>query len=228
MRIRIAFVLGSAALSCLACGSIVEDQAAEDGSTEQTADVLGDHGEDRPGADADADAPPHDDGTVEVDDARDGETLPDDGATDGCVEEMSGGEVCDGSDPDLCEEGRFYCVGGEWVCSDGPDTFPEVCDGVDNDCDLETDEGFDLGADPRNCGGCGIVCTGARPTCCDAVCRDVAVDDYHCGACGATCTVGGWRFRCCDAVCHDLANCENHCNNPGVPPCLRVLCACDG
>ncbi len=35
----------------------------------------------------------------------------------------------------------------------------EICDSIDNDCDGQTDEGFDLLTDPQNCGGCGLVCT---------------------------------------------------------------------
>lgn len=35
---------------------------------------------------------------------------------------------------------------------------PEFCDGQDNDCDGQVDEGFDLFADPLNCGACGNAC----------------------------------------------------------------------
>ena len=35
---------------------------------------------------------------------------------------------------------------------------PEVCDGLDNDCNGKVDELFDLLNDARNCGGCGISC----------------------------------------------------------------------
>jgi hypothetical protein len=34
----------------------------------------------------------------------------------------------------------------------------EICDGIDNDCDLEIDEGFTVWNDPNNCGECGHVC----------------------------------------------------------------------
>ncbi|MEZ4406664.1 MAG: MopE-related protein [Polyangiales bacterium] len=35
---------------------------------------------------------------------------------------------------------------------------PEVCDGRDNDCDGQVDEGFSLMTDPMNCGACGRAC----------------------------------------------------------------------
>jgi len=35
---------------------------------------------------------------------------------------------------------------------------PEVCDSADNDCDGMMDEGFNLTADPNNCGQCGMRC----------------------------------------------------------------------
>ena len=35
----------------------------------------------------------------------------------------------------------------------------ETCDGIDNDCDGQTDEGFNLRTDVNNCGTCGNVCS---------------------------------------------------------------------
>jgi len=45
--------------------------------------------------------------------------------------------------------------GCEYECTPAGD---EVCNAADDDCDTLTDEGFDLLADPENCGACGTVC----------------------------------------------------------------------
>ena len=57
----------------------------------------------------------------------------------------------------------------------------EECDGKDNDCDCETDEGFDLCSDPNNCGECGVLCQGLNSLCscigCQCNCiRDCDID----------------------------------------------------
>ena len=46
-----------------------------------------------------------------------------------------------------CEYGVERCVDGAWsgTCEGGTRPTDEVCDGDDNDCDGDTDEGFDLG-----------------------------------------------------------------------------------
>jgi hypothetical protein len=45
----------------------------------------------------------------------------------------------------------------------------EVCDGQDNNCDNQTDEGFDLNNDSKNCGRCGNTCP-AGYTCKNGTC----------------------------------------------------------
>jgi hypothetical protein len=104
----------------------------------------------------------------------------------GCECGMTNGgvEICDGLDNDcngvvddgvtetvypgpertqgvgVCAAGVRTCRAGQLVVTVEP-RIPsmEICDGLDNDCNGRVDETFDLLSDPRNCGGCGVVCS---------------------------------------------------------------------
>jgi hypothetical protein len=55
------------------------------------------------------------------------------------------GVPCDGPDADLCENGRVVCTADGTGTECGPESardIVEACDGMDNDCDTATDEGF--------------------------------------------------------------------------------------
>ncbi|HEX7841723.1 MAG TPA: DUF4114 domain-containing protein, partial [Kofleriaceae bacterium] len=67
------------------------------------------------------------------------------------------GAACDGPDADLCKEGQIVCQNGALVCSDNTGPNVEICNGVDDDCNGQIDEG-----DPGGGGACGSsigVCT---------------------------------------------------------------------
>jgi hypothetical protein len=68
---------------------------------------------------------------------------------DGTADDGLGlGTPCDGSDGDQCDEGQIVCDGlGGVRCNDMTGTTTESCDGDDNDCDGQTDEGYNVGAD---------------------------------------------------------------------------------
>jgi hypothetical protein len=72
-----------------------------------------------------------------VDNDCDPETA--DGSDDGRI-----GLPCDGSDSDACEEGSYTgCEDSIMVCDDPTSDDPELCDGLDNDCDPATLDGTD-------------------------------------------------------------------------------------
>ncbi len=134
-----------------------------------------------------------------------------------CVED---GEV-DLGQPDLGQDlGRidlgardFGVDLGDQDLGPDPCAAPETCNGTDDDCDGNVDEGIDTDTDINNCGGCGILCA---PIHAFGVCTA--------GECGIdTCDVGwfdldpeapGCEYRCLptaddDSIC-DLR--DNDCD----------------
>jgi hypothetical protein len=76
--------------------------------------------------------------------------------------------------------------GCEYQCPTNPPSV-EVCNGKDDDCDGDADEGYDLLNDPLNCGACGVV-VGPGQICCAGV--PTGSDESNCGQCGRSCPVG--------------------------------------
>jgi len=123
----------------------------------------------------------------------------------------------------------------------GPECSAEVCNGVDDDCDGDIDEGFDLQTDLTHCGACDNACpvtpAHATPTCsaggcglfcdggfadCDGDgangCEASLADPNTCGDCttqctGATplCNVTGGRTACVVRCTGSTTRCGTSC-----------------
>ncbi len=126
------------------------------------------------------------------------------------------GDPCDGPDPNLCAEGAFVCAGlNAVVCAEAEGGVPELCNGVDDDCDGAIDEGTNA---------CGGVCalTALPGGACDGPDADMCSDGLF--VCGGLNTVA-----CTDAggagsteICNGLDDdCDDEVDE-GVNPCGGV------
>jgi MYXO-CTERM domain-containing protein len=71
-----------------------------------------------------------------------------------------------------CQTGQLACVQGAWKCLGGTLPGDEVCDGADNDCDNQTDEGFvpePCGSNVGECKQGTTSCTAGKIVCNDEV-----------------------------------------------------------
>ncbi|MAA80017.1 MAG: hypothetical protein CL916_12250 [Deltaproteobacteria bacterium] len=75
--------------------------------------------------------------------------------------DSDGAGVNCGSNIGVCKEGVLTCFAGQLICSDEIRPEAEICDGLDNDCDGQTDE--DLA--PRPCSLVDGVCASTFQTC---------------------------------------------------------------
>ncbi len=83
-------------------------------------------------------------GTVDSCDGLDNDCNP--ATADGSAEPWLG-QACDGPDAGACLEGVQVCATGQVACTDATGDDLEVCDGLDNDCDTQIDDGLTADAD---------------------------------------------------------------------------------
>ena len=140
---------------------------------------------------------------------------------DGSVDELiyceceENAEMDCGPDVGICHDGHQYCHDGKWSVCDGTFGFVEICNYLDDDCDGQTDEDFNLLTDEENCGYCSYECEVANAS---AVCVN------------GKCQMNNCNFGWVDAD-NDIDNgCEYDClpTNGGVEQCDNIDNDCDG
>ncbi len=94
---------------------------------------------------------------------------------DGSAEPTLGDDCDDEHDTDLCLDGEVICAEGVLQCTDDADSIPDLCDGLDNDCNPSTADGADEATLGNVCDGDDDdLCTDGAIACTDAV---LACDD---------------------------------------------------
>ena len=151
---------------------------------------------------------------------------------------------CIGKCCGICTQGSTICVGGQKLCQAGTGPKLEVCNGIDDNCDGQIDEGFDLQNDPVNCGACGKVCSlpnavaGCKVGQCSILsCKpgfaDVNKDpkdgcEYSCPVNPPTVETCNGKDDDCDGIIDDNLTPppKNFCNQVG--PCAGTSTTCKG
>ncbi len=144
-----------------------------------------------------------------------------------------------------CRDGTLTCVGEALPQCIGVAPTSEQCDDIDQDCDGNPTNGFDLTSD-ATCGACDVQCSTASQLCCGAKCIERSSldsndgDPANCGACGKACGTGEYccqgdclrkatmtmvpcdcpsscgALSCCGAMCRNLQTDKDNCGACGV------------
>src|SRR5262249_45808814 len=114
-----------------------------------------------------------------------------------------------------CTPGMAICAGGQRVCQAGLGPKLEVCNGKDDNCDGQIDEGFDLKTDVTNCGKWGSACNlpNAIP-----------------GCAAGSCVIAACKLGFADLDKDPMNGCEYPCpvNPPTVETCNGKDDDCNG
>jgi Putative metal-binding motif len=136
------------------------------------------------------------------------------------------GDICDGPDSDVCMNGHLVCnIDGTGVTCDAEvlTNIIELCDGVDNDCDGEIDEGYAGLGDPCDGPDSDFCANGVK------VCN-VTGTGVECGlesVQGLTELCDSIDNDCDGLVDEDFPTLGNPCDGPDSDLCLYGSLVCD-
>jgi Putative metal-binding motif len=144
----------------------------------------------------------------------------------GVVDDVPGvGSPCtDDTKVGACRDGTLQCMPGAPapVCVGGKPSR-EQCDALDQDCDGNPLNGFDLNS-ASTCGSCGVACSNTQ-VCCGGVCVEddsLETDVQHCGSCDKAC---GSNQYCCQGRCLNDPGAAT--SGPVAPEATGCNCATD-
>jgi hypothetical protein len=156
------------------------------------------------------------------------ETCANEGADDDCDgmpdDVLGRGDACSTAQLGACRDGVSICGTSGPECLT-PMAVPELCNGLDDDCNGVNDNGFDLLTDRNHCGECNDPCPEGLD-CCGGNCIDLQMDGNNCGECTEACGQGG---LCCDGQCvaNPLTD-RNNCGGCGIPCNGEGQACCNG
>jgi MYXO-CTERM domain-containing protein len=140
------------------------------------------------------------------------------------------GETCDTGQPGVCAAGLTDCAdaSGESSCRPARSPSDESCNGLDDDCNGDTDEGEDLCPTGEICvkARCVPVCgTGefrcpADQQCIEGACIESVCVDVKCAA-GQVCMAGECVGACDDVICPRGQTCAD---GLCIDPCQGIDC----
>ena len=142
-----------------------------------------------------------------------------------------------GTDTGECTFGTLMCVGGGVQCVGGDGPVLELCDTLDQDCDGNPTNGFNLMIDIANCGTCGHSCVGeldnASEKCEGGQCAIASCEaDYHDnnGVDADGCEYGPCEFAGPVEACNNVDDdCDGDVDeNIAPPPLCNQVGACAG